>query len=351
MITGNLQNIIAQTRSGDGTVVSMADILKEGFITGEGNDEQMVLDNQGVPRHHKGGLKVNYAKLASDSKSFQTQREYTYTTPYSNNNYVTAVGPEGWYKRYDSGNDYYLVDGKWEAYVEKINSLENNCAVVSLTASGAILSKYCATRKELSGKKVSDFITDVCKDKNDQPISGCNVNEAFPEGTFGYDMQFTALSDQIRIWLNSGSTGFYNDRTMSQLIARLTSSYVTIGWSSADIQIKSYDATNKVGVIKWRKHNTTPFTEETNFVILDLNGIKVLKYENSKLFRELDYTDDLWGIFAEFKNPDGSLQIERGDFYPKNMRQSLLFNGKTKIGNTKVLDTYIKMRNMPAYPY
>jgi predicted porin len=183
-------------------------------------------------------------------------------------------------------------------------------------------------------------------------VSGCNVNETFPEGAFGYDLQVTSQSDQYRVWMNTGSTGFNGNRqTMDQLIATLTSAPSCIGWCSVDIQIKSYDVGSKTGRIKWRKHNTESFTEETGFSVIDVNGVKVLKYENSNLFRDLENEDRVWGIFAEMKNSDGTTQIERGEFNPKNMRQSIPFNGETKIGNAKVLDTYIKMRNMSAYPY
>ena len=93
------------------------------------------------------------------------------------------------------------------------------------------------------------------------------------------------------------------------------------------------------------------FTEETGFSVIEVNGVKILKYENSNLFRSEENEDRVWGIFAEMKNSDGTIQIERGEFNPKNMRQSIPFNGGTKIGNAKVLDTFIKMRSMPAYPY
>jgi len=352
MITGNLQNIIAQTRSGDGTVVSMADILKEGLIIGQGEETSNVLDDQNNPRYQKDGLKVNYKKINNDLNSFVIDKEYVYTTPFADDGYQIAAGTKGWYKYYDYSVDHYLVNGKWEVMNEKIHSVEGNCAVVSGTANNDNLSKFCGTRKALAGKKVIDFIKDVCLDDDEQAIPGCNVNQAFPEGTFGYDMQVTRLSDQYRIWVNRNGLGFNGPlQTMDDLISYLRGTHTCIGWCSADIQIRSYNPSTKTGRMKWREHGPGDFTEETGFSVIEVNGIKILKYENSKLFRDLENNDDLYGIFAEFKNSDGSMRIERGDFYPKNIRQSVLFNGKTKIGNAKVLDTYTRMRGMPAFPY
>lgn len=351
-IQGNLLNIIAQTKSGDGTLVSMADILKEGLIIGEGDNNQLVLDSQNLVRKSKDGLQVNYVKISDDFKSFKIDKKYVYSTPLTNDDNETSVGALGWYKKYDSGIEYFLVNGKWETYGEKIKSVEGNCVLISRTANDGGLQKFCATRKDLAGKKVNGFIKDVCEYDNGEAVSGCNANETFPEATFGYDLQVTSLSDQYRLWVDADSTGFNGNRqTMDQLIASLTASYSCIGWCSVDIQIKSYDAGSKTGRIKWREHGTDAFVEETGFSVIDVNGIKILKYENSNLYRRLENEDRVWGIFAEFKNSDGSTQIERGEFNPKNMRQSIPFNGKTKIGNTKVLDTFIKMRGMAAYPY
>lgn len=352
VITGNLENIIAQTKSGDGTVVSMADVLREGLIVGEGKEDQLILDNQNQVRNQKDGLKVNYIKLSDDLKSFKIDKQYIYTVPYADSSYATAVGTRGWYKAYESGNEYFLVNGKWEIYDEKIKAIEGNCVLISQSANDGGLQKFCATRKDLAGKKVNDFIKDVCKYDSGETVAGCNVNETFPDGAFGYDLQVTSQSDQFRVWMNTGSTGFNGNRqTMDQLIASLTATPSCIGWCSVDIQIKSYDATSKTGVIKWRKRGTVAFTEETGFSVIEVNGVKILKYENSNLFRSEENEDRVWGIFAEMKNSDGTIQIERGEFNPKNMRQSIPFNGGTKIGNAKVLDTFIKMRSMPAYPY
>jgi hypothetical protein len=54
-----------------------------------------------------------------------------------------------------------------------------------------------------------------------------------------------------------------------------------------------------------------------------------------------DDEDRVWGILAEVKLANGSVKVEQGDFDSKNMRQSIPFNGSTKIGNAKVLDAFI----------
>jgi len=349
-ISGNLQNIIAQTKSGDGTVVSMADVLREGLIIGEGEESQQVLDNQNTVRNQKDGLKVNYVKLSDDLKTFKVDRQYIYTTPLDTNTQA-VVGSLGWYKAHDSGNEYFLVNGVWEVYSEKIKSVEGNCILIAQTINDGGLQKFCAARKDLSGKKVADFIEDVCKNNNDVAISGCNPNETFPEGSFGYDLQVTSQSDQYRVWVNSGSSGYFGVQTIEQFISSLTSAPICIGWCTVDVQIKSYDPVSKTGRLNWRKNKTSTFTEETGFSVVEVNDVKILKYENSKLFRDIENEDRVWGIFAEVKISNGSTIIERGEFNPKNMRQSIPFNGETKIGNSKVLDTYTKMRSMPAYPY
>ena len=352
VIQGNLNNIIAQTKSGDGTVVSMVDILKEGLIVGEGNKQRNILDKQNQVRNSKGGLEISYVKIGEDLSSFKTDKEYIYTTPYSDDKYQTAVDITDWYKAYDSGSEYFLVNGKWEVYNEKIKSIEGNCVLISQTLNDGGLQKFCATSKNLSGKKVIDLIKDACLDDDDKPVNGCNVNQTFPEGSFGYDLQVTTQSDSYRVWVSTGGNGFDGRSTsIDEILVNLKNYPSCVRWCNVEMQIKSYDSVAKTGRMQWRKRNTLPFIEETGFVVINLNGVNILKYENSNLLRVEDDEDRVWGILAEVKLANGSVKVEQGDFDSKNMRQSIPFNGSTKIGNAKVLDAFIKMRNMKPFPY
>jgi len=373
-ITGQIQNILVATKSGNGTVVSMADVLASGLVAADRSSGDYI---------NAAGYRVNgnWSGYKNALEANLIQTDLTAPAPKINYVYVNS----GWFSRFDNSENWTYDGQNW--VLENPNfaakpTVNQNCINNPISSAGAISQVFCAVQKDFSNQKVSDLIPSLC---NNSSKSSCN-SAVFPSNSFGYDFTSTISSTLT----DSSYNGYFslnvtNDNSWGgyctavncpaggniyQFITQTQLSYQFMGNScNTPFLITSYDSTSKTGVISWAKNpngcssgafnykiSNFPTVETSQFSVITKGGKDILITPTPAIYRANNPgNNEPYRIFAPQTSSNNVAGIWNGTFMPVNYTQSIPFTGSidsnTQLMNKATFDTILSALGFKAFPY
>ena len=328
--------------------------------TGEGKGDYIDASGKRVNGNWTGytnALQVNYIK--GDIKTMTSTEKQ-----------LVLIGDK-WLQQYQDGANYFLTTKGW--VIENLNlpGVPNGeCINSPITAFGPT-EIICLTQFDYSGKKVSSLLTDPCTDNNGKVFPGCDVNTVFPASTYAYRANLSYDQEAYKVWVSTTWNGYGDGMNPKQTTVE--------GWIKASLDAKTthaigeqcnttlniatYDQTAGTGTIRFfdmsdfAKDCNTVFsnlgkaksTEIKSFKVSKVNGETVMLYQTPLIFKKNNPDDGRSqgnGLFAAYNG-----KIFDGENFVRGSSRQFGQDGKFKIGNKTLLDTYLKMTGLPAYPY
>ena len=328
--------------------------------TGEGKGDYIDASGKRVNGNWTGytnALQVNYIK--GDIKTMTSTEKQ-----------LVLIGDK-WLQQYQDGANYFLTTKGW--VIENLNlpGVPNGeCINSPITAFGPT-EIICLTQFDYSGKKVTDLLTDPCTDSNGKLFPGCDLNTVFPASTYAYRVDASYDQEAYKVWVSTTWNGYGDGMNPKQTTVE--------GWIKASLDAKTthaigeqcnttlniatYDQTAGTGTIRFfdmsdfAKDCNTVFsnlgkaksTEIKSFKVSNVNGETVMVYQTPLIFKKNNPDDGRSqgnGLFAAYNG-----KIFDGENFVRGSSRQFGQDGKFKIGNKTLLDTYLKMTGLPAYPY
>ena len=328
--------------------------------TGEGKGDYIDASGKRVNGNWTGytnALQVNYIK--GDIKTMTSTEKQ-----------LVLIGDK-WLQQYQDGANYFLTTKGW--VIENLNlpGVPNGeCINSPITAFGPT-EIICLTQFDYSGKKVTDLLTDPCTDSNGKLFPGCDLNTVFPASTYAYRVDASYDQEAYKVWVSTTWNGYGDGMNPKQTTVE--------GWIKASLDAKTthaigeqcnttlniatYDQTAGTGTIRFfdmsdfAKDCNTVFsnlgkaksTEIKSFKVSKVNGETVMLYQTPLIFKKNNPDDGRSqgnGLFAAYNG-----KIFDGENFVRGSSRQFGQDGKFKIGNKTLLDTYLKMTGLPAYPY
>ena len=367
-VSGQIQNIVASTKSGDSSVVDLANIFKTtGLVLAytETGDYINELGKRvdGTWRAFVDALTIEWIKFdlaTATGPGIDTQR---------------VLVNNKWYKKYEGSENVSFDGSNWVlsgGSNQGKPSVNGNCIELPQTKTGTLSEVACATAKDLSGKKIADFIPNLCKDGTNT-ITGCDATAIFPSGSIAYDFTVTSKQDNYTLWpsIDDSTWSGYNTVGTNDIYGFIAATKQYPQWMgggcNTGFMVASYDdkATPKAtkGTIKWGTNTSkngctdakvASYTETTNFEIVTVGGKELVKIETANLFRSNNHDNRAYTIFGYHKGTTKS-GIWNGEFKPANFKQAIQFTGDPDMGPQAVspilLDSVLKQKGKTAYPY
>ena len=400
-LSGNIQNIIAATKSGAGDVLSMADLFKAGFVTPQFQSGDYINSAgarydgpQWNPQYPTNTYWNGYKGLNVGYLQFDIN---TATAPPPTIEYALASNNK-WYTPYYDGEQWTYDGTSWAVETDIGGgstgntvkpTFDQNCVIVAKNTKGTVTQRYCATEKKLDGKKMVDFIPSMCE-SGPGVASTCKA-ATFPEGSSAYDLTATTISSLggaynglFELWVNTDSSWKgYCTKQWDQANQSCTSDAGTvfdfIKWSTfpnnqwtgnscnTPFAFTSYDASSKKGTIAWGSNpdkgcsGSFQFTsanikETSNFEVITLAGKDLVIVPTPAIYRVNNPSSDKpYFVFAALPSKKGFTGVWDGAFYPTNFKQSIPFTGdpatNTQIINSVMFDAILKQKGIAPYPY
>ena len=371
-VQGQVQNIVAATKSGDGEAVSLVDVIKSGELIILSEEEKRIVEGgpyvEGLmmefvyfPEAEEGKI-VDITSGSADKVGFR---------PYDE-------GTDRWVS-IELGEDYFLgPEGVWSLASENEGAgtkLEKNCATFyddGITASR----EYCFIRKDLSGKRIGDVIPDLCSDgDDDSAVTGCDPDLAAPEGSFVYDAVYSAVENGLggyyELWFDSWCGYVCNDEYEETISGFIEYHQVPFNHSSrgddcnSPFRVKSYNDDSKTGIFEWTSRQggcnsdwnweEDAVVEESVFSVVTIANEEIIKTPTPRLVRANnpgEYGSSL--TFGMAKNTQGVIGIFGGRFYSAGTKISLPFNGSvdyTIFASRVLVDFVFGQTGTPEFPY
>ena len=396
-LTGKVQQIVAQSKTGDGSLLSMVDVFKNGLMIGSLRSGDY-LDSNGQRIGNWSGftnrLNAEFIQFDASVDAVPTQKRKVW---------LDDKAREGakWYSVYSTDDQEvrYVFDG--QAWVKTQGDslsykpeLKDNCVILPVVPGSSVGQKVCAVAKNLSGKKMSDFLKDdsgksiVCKKiYSDESVPSCNPDQVFPANSIAYDLTFSLNFDLYEIgtgsedWAGYTYSGFnWNNPaattpTMAKFVQELQRGPQWKGSNcSVGFKVRSLASDGKTGVMEWGENvnqscnspNVRVFNEVTNFRIETVGGKEILRVFYPNIYRKLNPDDMGAGeaIFAVVEKdylPYGSnIKIKingifSGEFSPAARATTITFNGNvgasSQVANKTLFDAAMKAIGVGDYPY
>jgi hypothetical protein len=383
VVSGQVQNIVTATKSGDGEVVSLVDVLTSGDTVivydgeygaldsnknGVWDETEEVLDYYDYLAfellYFPGGVEGSLVDLDNDPKIGIFDEE--------NSEWLRIFDPDG-------NVDKYLVNDVWttENGSDYGAIVEKNCATFYLSSDTPTQS-YCFVRKNLSGLTVNEAVPGICENDDGTTVAGCDVNAVLPEDSYVYDLTLSVADSKYgglyELFSSDDWTGYVDDggeQTIDGFIAthtNLKTSYVGNNCNTA-FRVSSYDAELGTGVMQWGDNSGRgecsggfdfqaageASLEETTFEVVTFGETKIFKTVAPKLYRANNQDDnEPYLIFGETTNTVGDNGIFNGRFTPSNTKISMPYTGDTDntiFASRVAVDFLFAQAGIPAFPY
>jgi hypothetical protein len=388
VIQGQLQQIVASTKSGDGTSVDLIQAFRDGLIIAEKSSGDYINKSNVRVDGNWGGYED---ALVVQSMKFDIAQ---LTSPPPNIAWVWTSDPttgKDWYKDYESADIKHIFDGvKWTSFTDSrsFNAkpiISGNCLIAPISSDVTEGEKFCAVAKNLAGQKIKYYVPDICKDDAGKNKAGCDPEAVFPAGAIGYDFNISMTIDFYSFWADMNWDGYhYAGRTQSNQspYKTLTNSPAptlekfvealkgypqwTGSGCSVGFMVKDYNPTTKTGTMLWGENTgeacktatVSKYTDSTAFSIEKLGDKDILKTLLPNVYRKKNPGDgSLYKVFGIFPSPGnpGVTGIYSGDFNPKGNTVSIPFgniNSNTQIANKILFDAALPYINInKPYPY
>lgn len=383
VVTGEINNIVAASKSGDGEVVSLIQEIKEGnlIILSEG-DNEITEDGETVFRE---GLEMEFVYFPDAVEGELTDissagEDKVAMLPYEGPLADTWV-PIDWYDE-----DYTIgSSGKWilPSDVESSGTkITENCALFYDSGTVEASREFCFVRKDVSGKQIRDVVPDLCSDGEGGVEEGCDEFAELPSGSYVYDATLTIPENNnggdYRLWGPNGWGGYLNDapngdQTIQGFIDAFLADPNRKAFRGADcntaFRIKSYVIEDRSGFIEWADASdgncsngnfmwaegdtaeTLPFTVE------EVGSEIILKTKTPVVLR-LNNPDERSPYITFSQAPSGLGQDEvgiyGGEFTPSGYKTSYAFTGNLDyaiFASRVFVDFVLEMAGAPQFPY
>lgn len=335
-ISGQAQNIVSSTKSGDGKVTDISSVFKTGLNI--------------INAKESGQYKNSTNSIIGVNNAIQVEEiKFDLAAKSSVPNYQKLLVDGVWFDKYISSENL-LFDGG-TAWVDGVNGnlsattpvINGNCVDLSQALNGSVFLTACGVAKDLSGKKIADVMPDFCKESSGNKNPNCDVNSTFPANSIAYDFTLSYKNDTYDLNVGTNWEGYQtlpaNSEKMADFIA-YSQKYETFRSSDCVVAFKitEYDLKSQKGKIGWRDTGAKScsdyrnpsqqptFTETTNFEVKSLGGKDVLVYEDSNLHRNYSGSTQGYQFFAYHKGSKKS-GFWNGDFNPAKFKDSLPFSG------------------------
>lgn len=355
VISGQIQNIVASTKSGDGAVVDMATVLSGSGVVFANKENGRYINAQEILINFSNALQAEWISL--NAQGFLKFGQERYRILIDNT----------WFSRYDSGNEL-IFDGK--AWVKGIATnltvpvINGNCIELPLTEGNVVAEIVCGVGKDISGKKIADINLEICK-QGENTIQSCDQNAVFPLGSIGYDLTVSSKQDSYRLYFDPSWSGYQtidtNDIYGFIAYAKLSPQFIG-GSCQVGLMIESYDNISipkvESGVAKWGLNTsggcvnpTVNYTETTPFEIITVGGKELVKIVTPNIVRANDMFDgEAYMVFGTHESG-----VWPGSFSPAKFKRSFKFTGDVELSPqvvSPVLFNFLQnQRGLPAYPY
>jgi len=375
VVSGQVQNIVAASKSGDGEAVSLITEIQEGklIILSEG-EERLEENGQGVWRE---GLIMEFVYFPEAIEDTIMD-----ITSASEDKVAMLVydGPSAdtWVPL-QFGEDYVLdTDGSWAKPSDIENSgtkIVDNCAIFYDNGTEAS-NEFCFVRKDISGKPLSDIVQDICTDDG-VVMPGCDPDAEIPEGSYVYDATMTtpenAYGGVYQVYAHTDGWLGYVSSSGEQTIQGFISEYLSqnrVGYRGEScntaFRVKSYDAQTKSGVFEWTDSSSangcngfswteSAVVETSAFDVVEIGEKELIKSKTPMVLRGNNPDETApYLIFAETPNGQGQNGIYSGDFNVSGTKISRPFTGDLDFGvfASKIfVDFVFEQSSIPAFPY
>lgn len=412
-LEGRVQQIVSRSKAGDAVAIKMADVFKEGLFIAE-IDNGDFLDANGTRIGRWSGfsdrLKVEALRFdpAQDKETKKTEKVWT-----------THNSQINWFNVYQ-GNDesevtYAFAGNEWIKRVgddlQGVPTFADNCLVLPIKPGSDVGTRVCAVSKDLSGKKLSDFLkaedgtSNVCKRNDGVTVPNCDVNQVFPANSIAYDLSFSTNANLYEIWTGTDDWDGYDFKgknwqnpgavtpTITAFVEgmseRTSPEYVgsncSIGFLIKDF-IKDAAGKASGGTIKWGLNSSgngcnggavSSFTEESKFIVENVGGKDILRVPYPNLYRQANPGDFSAGsmIFGVVEKelsysvdsnnnrtwPTGNnpvkkkiLGVYRGEYSAKGATSTILFTGSInssiQVVNRTLMDSAFSALGIRKFP-
>lgn len=385
-LTGNVQNIIVATKSGNGSVVLMKDVLEGGIVIAqESSGDYIDAAGKRVNGNHSGYKNaLNVEFLRTSGGKFPPYKQLVYLQ-------------DKWFENYEGSSDWSFNGSSWEKMPGQNEavpesgqpSYSENCVLIPDNSARTVNSRYCAVQKDLSNRKIAEFIPGYC-DGNPKKLSTCE-NATFPAGSFAYDLtQSTestiggAYPGNFRLWVSNNDWKGYctkdnapdcvsNDATIFDFINWTSvrpgreNNYASIGdCGNTPFRIASYNSASRKGIINWSSRSggcdggNSSFTfkvlESSEFEVITIGDKDILITPSPAILRANNSSyNEPFRIFAVHQNEKGVKGVWSGVYQPVNFKNSIPFTGdirrNSQIMNKTSFDAILKQVGYTPYPY
>ncbi len=384
IVTGEINNIVAASKSGDGEVVSLIEEIKEGnlIIVSEG-DNEITEDGEIVFRE---GLEMEFVYFPDAVEGVLTDISS------AGEDKVAMLVDEGpladtWVPIEMTLDDDYRIaaNGKWTLPADIEGSgtkIIENCAFFYDAGTDVPTEEFCFVRKDVSGKPIRDVVPDLCSDGEDIEV-GCNEFAELPSGSYVYDTTVTTpendLGGSYVLWGSNGTWEGYlpfssnDDQTIQGFIDVFLADPNRVAFKGDDcntaFRVKSYDIEDSSGFIEWADNSngtcgdedfmwaegdtpeTLPFTVET------VGSEIILKTRTPVVFR-VNNPDERVPFLIFSQAPSGFGQNEvgiySGEFVPSGFKMSFPFTGNLDyaiFASRVFVDFVLEQSGAPEFPY
>jgi hypothetical protein len=383
VVTGEINNIVAASKSGDGVVVSLIQEIKEGnlIILSEGDNE---ITEDGLIAFREGlemefvyfpdaveGVLVDITSANEDKVAM-----LVYDGPLAD----TWV-PIEWYDE-----DYRIADnGKWTLPTDLQGSgtkVTENCATFYGTGSVEPSREICFIRKDVSGKQVRDIVPDFCSDGEGGVLEGCDEFADLPSGSFVYDATLTIAENEYGgeyiLWESHGWRGYLDgapsdEQTIQDFIGKFIADPNRYAFRGDDcniaFRITSYATEERSGLIEWADASDgncgsggfswaeVDTTETLPFTVEEVGNETILMTKSPVVLRANNPDErEPYLIFGQAPNGLGQDKngIYGGTFTPSGTRFSYAFTGNIDyaiFASRVFVDFMLEQAGVPAFPY
>lgn len=356
VVSGIVQDIVYGTKSDDGLVASVKQVLEEGIIFAGVSTNGDYIDANGKRVSGNGSgysiaPVIEYNQLI-DGKMISKKKVYLKDV---------IGGP--WFEKFEYDGLVTYSDG-----INWVEVSESDWDAAPFTFNGNCVYRHgrehCGVAHDLSGKRLGDFAV-LCRDELGNSISSCKLDDQFPLGSFGYDISTRATTDyydfHVSDWIGFRDNNGNPVTDLTSFIDLLKTSARSLDCNFM-FSIDTYDLNSGLGQIKWEYKAGTcsnlgavAATEKTNFKVTDLAGKKLMIIDIPTIWRDKgpDWYDPGCKIsFAIVRNANLQNGLHDGEYCPANVKSvTPLISGKNININKTLLDFILKERGMTPFPY
>jgi hypothetical protein len=366
-VAGTIVTIVSASKSGDGSVVKLADVFKQGLmIVEQGSASYSSSTGQTAYVDHV--LKAQFAQfdIATVSASGIDAKQRVLI----NNQWVNSLNStDNEPIAFDGTNWVQAYDGLAKGVVPIISG---NCVSSPITKTGSLSQTFCGVSKDLSGQAITTYLPHLCDADQgpNQPknYAKCDPKAVFPANSIAYDFTRTITSDWYQLYGSLSWTGYTgNDGKPitsitgdSGLLSFMQTSTLCRGYNII-AKLKTGDKNSKAGTIKWAQTNNScsekdaQAWEDTNFTVLTVGGKEILKVEIPNVYRKINPGDQhMYMIFGYVQGSKYS-GMYNGDFTAANTKATIQFTGDpsngTQVVSPVLFDAAVKQMGIASYPY